>query len=151
MAMELGSRPEQLRLMTDRPELIANAIEETLRYHPIVWAGCRTALRDADIGDQTIHEGDYISMVYASADRDEEVWGDTADEFDVTRPFGNDHLGFGHGEHSCPGALLARTVSRVIWERLLTRFPHFVSAGEPKRNHSPFAQSMASVPLTFFP
>ncbi len=57
-------------------------------------------------------------MAYASANRDEDVW-ERPDEFDVTRSFGKDHQSFGYGEHSCPGALLARTDATTIFERLL--------------------------------
>ena len=68
-------------------------------------------------------------MAYASANRDEDVW-DRPDEFDVTRSFDHDHQSFGYGEHSCPGALLARTDSTIIFERLLARFPDWELAGE---------------------
>ena len=89
--------------------------------------GCRTATQDLELGGQLIHADDYVMMAYASANRDEDVW-DRPDEFDVTRSFDKDHESFGYGEHSCPGALLARTDSTIIFERLLA-FPDWELAG----------------------
>ena len=82
-------------------------------------------------------------MAYASANRDEDVW-DRPDEFDVTRSFDKDHQSFGYGEHSCPGALLARTDSTVIFERLLARFPDWELAGAPQRWANPFLQGLGT-------
>jgi cytochrome P450 len=148
VAMALAQHPDQRRVLAERPELVANAIQETLRFHPLNWTGCRTATQRVEIGGQTIEEGDYVVMAYASANRDEDVW-DRPDEFDVTRSFDHDHQSFGYGEHSCPGALLARIDSTTIFERLLARFPDWELAGPPQRWATPFLQGMTSLPLRF--
>jgi cytochrome P450 len=148
VALALARHPDQRRLLVERPELISNAIEETLRYYPLNWSGCRTATQQVEIGGQHIDEGDYVMMAYASANRDEDVW-DRPDEFDVTRSFDRDHQSFGYGEHSCPGALLARTDSTTIFERVLARFPDWELAGASRRWASPFLQGMTSLPLRF--
>jgi cytochrome P450 len=149
-AMTLAEHPEQRRLLAAEPDLIRNGVEEVLRFRPLNWTGCRTATQDIEIGGQQIKAGDYVVMAYASANRDEDVW-ERPDEFDVTRAFDQDHQGFGYGEHSCPGALLARTDSTVIQERLLARFPDWELAGVPVRWANPFIQGMTSVPLRFSP
>jgi cytochrome P450 len=148
VALALTQHPDQRRLLVERPELIPNAIEETLRYYPLNWTGCRTATQPVEIGGQAINEGDYVVMAYASANRDEAVW-DRPDEFDVTRSFDKDHQSFGYGEHSCPGALLARTDSTTIFERVLARFPDWELAGASHRWASPFLQGMSTLPLRF--
>jgi cytochrome P450 len=148
VAKALAEHPDQRRLLVERPELIGNAIEETLRFTPLNWSGCRTATQDVEVGGQLIHRGDFVMMAYASANRDEDVW-DRPDEFDVTRSFDVDHQSFGYGEHSCPGALLARTDSSIIFERLLARFPNFEPAGEAQRWANPFLQGLGTLPLTF--
>src|SRR5262245_23875533 len=148
VAMALAEHLEQRRLLVERPELIPNAVEESLRYHPLNWSGCRTAMQRVEIGGQVIEEGDYVMMAYASANRDEDVW-ERPDEFDVTRSFERDHQSFGYGEHSCPGALLARTDSQTIFERLLARFPDWELAGSPRRWANPFLQGLGSLPLRF--
>ncbi|HXY93612.1 MAG TPA: cytochrome P450 [Acidimicrobiia bacterium] len=150
VAMALAEHPDQRRLLVERPELVANAVEETLRCYPLNWSGCRTATRDLELGGQQIHEDDYVMMAYASANRDEDVW-DRPDEYDVTRSFDMDHQSFGYGEHSCPGALLARTDSAIVFERLLARFPHWELAAVPQRWANPFLQGLSTLPVRFTP
>ena len=148
VALALAEHPDQRRLLVERPELVGNAIEETLRYHPINWSGCRTATQDMELGGQAIRKDDYVMMAYASANRDEDVW-DRPDELDVTRSFDKDHQSFGHGEHSCPGALLARTDATMIFERLLARFPDWEPAAPAQRWANPFLQGLGTLPVRF--
>jgi cytochrome P450 len=150
VAMALAERPDQRRILAEQPDLIPNAVEECLRVHPLNWSGCRTATQDLELGGQPIRKDDYVMMAYASANRDEDVWA-RPDELDVTRSFDQDHQSFGHGEHSCPGALLARTDSTMIWERVLARFPDWELAGEPQRWANPFLQGLGALPLRFQP
>lgn len=148
VAWMLADHPDQRRRLVEQPSLVANAIEETLRYNPLNWTGCRTATQPVEIGGTTIAPDDYVVMAYASANRDEEVW-ERPDDYDVTRTFDHDHQGFGYGEHSCPGALLARTNATVITERLLARFPDWELAGTPVRWANPFIQGVSSLPVVF--
>lgn len=147
-AQALAEHPDQRRLLAERPELVPNAVEESLRYYPLNFSGCRTATQDVELGRQVVHKDDYVMMAYASANRDEDVW-ERPDEYDVSRSFDKDHQSFGHGEHSCPGALLARTDSSIIFERLLARFPNWELAGAPNRWASPFLQGLSSLPVRF--
>jgi cytochrome P450 len=149
VAKALADNPDQRRLLVERPELIPNAVEETLRYYPLTWSGCRTATQDIELGGQLIRKDDYVMMAYASANRDEDVW-DCPDEYDVTRTFDKDHQSFGYGEHSCPGALLARTDSTTILDRVLARFPNWDITGTATRWANPFLQGLGTLPLTFY-
>jgi cytochrome P450 len=148
VAKALAEHPEQRRLVAERPELVGNAIEETLRYYPLNWSGCRTATQDVALGGQQLRKDDYVFMAYVSANRDEDVW-DRPDEFDATRSFDKDHQSFGYGEHSCPGALLARTDAGIVIERLLARFPDWELTSEPPRWANPFLQGLGAVPVRF--
>jgi cytochrome P450 len=148
LAMALGQRPEQRRLLIEKPALLENALEETMRFYPINWTGCRTATQRIEFGGQTIEQDDFVAMAYAAANRDPDVYADP-DAYDITRSFDHDHLGFGHGEHSCPGALLARTDSLAIWERLLARFSDWELPGEPVTWSNPFLRGVASLPIRF--
>src|SRR5262249_35471124 len=89
VAKALAERPDQRRLLVKPPELVASAVEETLRCYPLNWSGCRTATQDIAIGGQLIRKDDYVMMAYASANRDEDVW-DRPDQYDVTRSFDKD-------------------------------------------------------------
>ena len=60
---------------------------------------------------------------HAPAGRDQRVYDEDADSFDITRDTSR-HLSFGHGPHFCLGAPLARLEVTVVLERLFTRFPH---------------------------
>jgi cytochrome P450 len=148
VAKALADHPDQRRLLVERPELIPNAVEETLRYYPLTWSGCRTATQDIELGGQLIRKDDYVMMAYASANRDEEIW-DGPDEYDVNRGFDKDHQSFGYGEHSCPGALLARTDSMTILGSVLARFPDWRITGTATRWANPFLQGLGTLPLTF--
>ncbi len=148
MAWALAERPQQRHALVERPELVANAIEETMRYYPINWTQCRTATERTEVGGQVVEADDYLLLAYASANRDEDVYVDS-EQYEITRNFEKDHLGWGYGQHSCPGALLARTNARAIWERLLSRFSDWELTGEPQAINSPFIRSVASLPLTF--
>jgi cytochrome P450 len=148
IAMLLGMRDDQRRLLLQRPELLENAIEETMRYHPINWSGCRTATREVSVRGQTIKKDDYVVMAYASANRDPDVY-EQPDRYDIARSFDNDHLGFGYGEHSCPGALLVRVESLAIWERLLARFSDWQLVGEPVTWSNTLVRGVRSLPVRF--
>lgn len=147
----LADHPDQRALLRRHPELIPNAVDEVLRFYPIVWTQCRTAVEDTQIRGRTIHKDDFIVLPYASANRDEEVW-ERSDEFDVARAFdaAHRHQGFGWGAHGCPGAAMARLVATVFIERLLHRFVDWEIVGTPERCHrSIFMNGIESMQVRF--
>jgi cytochrome P450 len=148
VALLLAQHPDQRRLLAEQPDLVTNAVEETLRFNPLNWSGCRTATQEIEIGGQLIKKDDYVVMAYASANRDEDIW-ENPDQYDITRRFDHDHQGFGYGEHSCPGALLARTNSTVVYDGLVARYPEWELAGPAQRWANPFIQGMTRLPLRF--
>jgi len=137
----LHERPEQRRLLVEDPGRIGTGVEELLRYVTPILLFARTATRDADVRGTRIREGDYLVMQYASANRDEEVYGETAGDLDVTRE-PNPHLAFGLGEHFCLGAGLARLEARVVLEELLTRWPAYEITRPPERQPSTLLRSV---------
>jgi cytochrome P450 len=100
---------------------IAATVEEALRYDSPVHMFYRTAVRDAEIGGARIPAGEFVLIVYGSANRDPQVFA-RADEFDVARER-HRHFAFGRGPHFCIGAPLARLEGRVALEVLTTRLP----------------------------
>jgi len=132
----LAEHPEQRALLAREPERIAGAVEECLRWVTPIQAFGRTATRDTELRGQAIAEGDFVVMLYASANRDEGAFGPSAAEFDATRRVDAQHLAFGFGEHLCIGAALARLEGRVFLEELLARFPDYFVTAEPELSRS---------------
>jgi len=99
---------------------LATAIEEMLRWASSTTYNRRTATRDATVGGVEIRAGDKVTLWWASANRDEDVF-DEPFRFDVRRD-PNPHLAFGYGSHFCLGANLARLEMRLIFEGILDRF-----------------------------
>ena len=95
--------------------------------------------------------GEFVVLLYASANRDEEVFGPTADRFVVTRPTLPTHLAFGFGEHVCIGASLARLEAGIFFEELLARFPDFELCGEPTYARSTLVRGAETLPLRLVP
>ncbi len=87
-------------------------------------------------------------LVYASANRDEEVFGTDAGEVRVDR-HPNPHVSFGFGPHFCLGAALARLEGRVVLTELLARFESLSLAGEVERTPSPVIAGVRHAPIVF--
>ena len=82
----LLERPDQLRILREHPELMANAVEELMRFVPLS-AGSQLAYlatEDVEIGGVLIRAGEGVMPSTASANRDESVFPH-ADEVDVER------------------------------------------------------------------
>ncbi|MGW3633962.1 cytochrome P450 family protein [Streptomyces sp. NPDC005122] len=100
--------------------LVASAVEELLRYDsPVRDATFRCAAEPIGLHGRVIGEGDIVSLLIGSANRDETRFTD-ADLLDVSRT-PNDHLAFGYGPHFCIGAALARLEGSVAFPLLLER------------------------------
>src|SRR5690625_5155415 len=117
MAHSLAEHPELQDHLRARPQDLPAAIDEMLRIHPPLIANRRVATRDVELGGRQIPAGDRLTVIWASANRDEQVFGDP-DEFRLDRDPA-DNLLYGAGIHVCPGAPLARLEMRVFLEELL--------------------------------
>jgi cytochrome P450 len=116
----LAEDPElQERLRGDR-ELLPNFVEETLRYEGPVKTDHRLTQVSTTIGGVDIPAGATISMMLGAANRDPRRF-ENPDEFVADRANARQHIAFGHGVHTCPGAPLARAEARVALERVLDR------------------------------
>jgi cytochrome P450 len=106
----------QQRLRTD-PSLLPPALDDMLRRHAPLISNRRVTTRPVEVAGQRLGAGSRLTLLWASANRDEEVFGDP-DEVRVDRSPG-DNLVYGAGIHVCPGAPLARLELRVLFEELL--------------------------------
>jgi cytochrome P450 len=141
--------PAQRADMVADPSLIPSAVEECLRWVTPIQAFARTVTADTVIGGVEVKKLDYLVMLYASGNRDEQTFGPTAGEFDIRRDTNPPHLAFGFGEHLCLGAALARMETRILFEEMLSRHPYYGVAGEPQWVASSLVRGMHSMPLTW--
>jgi cytochrome P450 len=146
-AIVLAEHPDQRALLAGAPALLPGAVEECLRWVTPVHAFCRTATEDAVVSGTQVRAGDYLCMLYASANRDERVFGPDAAVFDVRRQTVPVHLAFGFGEHVCLGASLARLEGRIFYEELLARFPRYEVTGPAERVLSTTVAGIRSLPV----
>ena len=150
-ALVLSEHPDQRAAVARDAGLIPGAVEECLRWVTPVQAFCRTATESIVVGGTAVAEGDYLCMLYASGNRDERVFGDDADRFDVRRPTNPMHVAFGFGEHVCLGASLARLEARIFVEEFLARFPDYAVTGSPERVPSTTVAGIRSLPVVLAP
>lgn len=119
LAHALGTRPEVQAHLRARPGDIGPATDELLRITPPLVANRRVTTCPVQVGGRDLAAGERVTLLWASANRDEAVFGDP-DEFRLDRdPAAN--LLYGTGIHACPGAPLARLELRVLVEELLGR------------------------------
>jgi cytochrome P450 len=116
----MGDQPDiQQKLRADR-SLLGNFIEECLRIESPVKGDFRLSRTPTTIGEEALAAGCTVMVVNGAANRDPRRFDDP-DTFDPERKNARQHLAFGRGIHSCPGAPLARAETRVGLERLLDR------------------------------
>jgi cytochrome P450 len=144
----LAAHPEQWAALRTDPDLIPGAVEELLRWTTPVISFMRTATADCSVRGQAVAAGDPVLLLYASANRDEEVFGADADQLRVDR-HPNPHVSFGFGPHFCLGAALARLEGRVVLSELVTRFASLTPAGPVERTASPVIAGVRHAPLVF--
>ena len=144
----LAGHPEQWAALRGEPALIPGAVEELLRWTTPVISFMRTATADCTVRGQAVAADDPVLLLYASANRDEEVFGADAGELRVDR-HPNPHVAFGFGPHFCLGAALARLEGRVVLAELLGRFESLTLAGPVERTASPVIAGVRRAPLVF--
>ena len=124
-----ASHPDQWQLLKDEPTLMANAINEVLRYEPPLRAFARRAGQPTEIGGVRIRSGARVLVMYASANRDEREWEQPA-VFDITRDAGR-QIGFGQGAHACAGQSLARLETTAMLRALIKRVDRIEVTSSP--------------------
>jgi cholest-4-en-3-one 26-monooxygenase len=141
----LMENPDQRALLLDDPSLVSGAVEESLRMFPAFAHFRRTATCDAELGGQTIKQGEKVVMWYVSSNREPEHFEDP-DRFDVRRNPVHQAFGAG-GRHFCLGTALARLELRIMFEETLARFPQLELAGRPTWVESAFINQLKSLPV----
>lgn len=142
----LAARPNLQSRLRRQPELLPAAIDEILRIDAPLIANRRRTTRPVEIGGRKIDAGERLTLIWASANRDEARFGDP-DELRLDRN-PDDNLLYGASIHACPAAPLARLELRIIMEELLARTQSFslVKDKPPTRAAYP-SGGFATLPL----
>jgi cytochrome P450 len=141
----LCEHPDLQKQLRDDPSLISAAMEEYLRLFTPYRGFARTANRDIEISGRLIKKDEPIALVYASANRDEDIFPD-GEKFILNRDNIKDHVAFGLGPHRCAGEPLARLMLQVTLEEFLARTSTIELCGDVKMTRWPEWGTL-SVPL----
>ncbi|CAN5309671.1 cytochrome P450 [soil metagenome] len=152
--LALLQNPDQAALLrdTDDPKLIANAVEELMRYLSIIQNGQRRiAIEDIEISGAIIKAGDGIIIDLAPANWDATAFPDP-DKLDLQRSNANQEVGFGFGRHQCVGQQLARAEMQIVFHTLVRRIPTMKLAipfEDVPFKHDRLAFGVYSLPVTW--
>jgi hypothetical protein len=152
--LTLLENPTQLAELraTEDPKLIANAVEELLRYLNIVHSGRRrVAMEDVEVGGQLIKAGEGVVLANDSANRDAEAFPGNPDDLDIHRD-ARHHVAFGYGIHQCLGQPLARVELQVVYSTLYRRIPDLrlaVPLEEISFKHDMIVYGVHALPVTW--
>ena len=128
----LAERPEQWRLLGERPELAEAAVEEALRYEPITPFTARIMVEDVTYRDVVFPKDTVVMVCAFTGNRDLDEDGGDPDVFDISVARGRARpLTFGAGVHYCLGANLARLEMQEGLQFLAERLHGLRLDGEP--------------------
>lgn len=116
----LAERPDIQSLLREDRSRIPAFLEETLRMESPVKSHFRLARQSTTVGDVPIAAGTTMMLLPGACNRDPAKF-DEPHEFRIDRPNVREHVAFGRGSHSCPGAPLARAEGRISLNRILDR------------------------------
>jgi cytochrome P450 len=145
--LALMRNPGELAKLKANPDLMPTAVDEMLRWVSPVNAFMRTATRDYTLRGKTIKAGDAVLLLFASANRDEEVFADPFTFRVDRRP--NPHLAFGYGAHACLGQYLAKMELRAFFGELIPRLVSIELTGEPALGAITTAYKVTSLPIRY--
>jgi cytochrome P450 len=145
-AVLLARHPDQRTTLDRDRSLLANAVEELLRYEAPSPVQARHVTRDVELYGVTVPAGSKMALLNGSAGRDEREYPDP-DRFDVERKIDR-HMTFGYSAHFCLGAALARLEGAVVIDEMLNRHPEWsVDEDRVEMVHTTTVRGPAHVPV----
>jgi cytochrome P450 len=128
----LLTHPDQRKAVAERPALLANALDESMRLIPPVAFIERWTAAPLELGAVELGAGEFVGVSTLAANRDPALF-DEPRRFDVARRNARHHLAFSFGVHHCLGFNMARMQGEVAVRGLLG-LPRLelVGASEPR-------------------
>ena len=137
---------------TDDSKVIANAVEELLRYLSIIQNGQRrVAAEDIEIAGEIIRAGEGIIIDLAPANWDAKAFAEP-ERLYLHRSGAGQHVAFGYGRHQCVGQQLARAELQIVFHTLLRRIPTLelaVPIEDVPLKHDRLAYGVYELPVTW--
>jgi cytochrome P450 len=119
LIVQFAENPDQWELLREKPTLLPNAINESVRLDSPIQAFTRYVSKDTELCGYQLKQGWRVMTMYASANRDERHYNNP-ERFDIERQ-AQDHIGFGFGAHHCVGSNLARLEMISLFRELIPR------------------------------
>jgi cytochrome P450 len=141
----LLTHPDQLKLLRERPDLSASAVEELLRFDSPVQIVGRVVVEPVELSGVSLEPGERVVAYTGAGNRDPQRFADP-NELRLDRT-DNAPLSFGGGIHYCLGAPLARLEAQIALPALLRRFPNMALAGAPQRRDSLSIKGFTRLPV----
>ncbi|GFG81484.1 cytochrome P450 [Mycobacterium paragordonae] len=123
--LALLENPDQLPAIRDAddPKIVANAVEELLRYLSIIQNGQRrVAVEDIAVAGEVIRAGEGIIIDLAPANWDAHAFTEP-ERLYLHRSGADRNVAFGYGRHQCVGQQLARAEMQIVFRTLFRRIP----------------------------
>jgi len=150
--LALLENPDQAAVLRDAedPKIVANAVEELLRYLSIIQNGQRrVALEDIHIAGEVIRAGEGIIIDLAPANWDADAFAEP-ERLYLHRSGADRNVAFGYGRHQCVGQQLARAELQIVYRTLLRRVPTLELAmpvGDIPFKHDRLAYGVYELPV----
>jgi cytochrome P450 len=145
-----ATHPTQWDLLRRQPELIPNAFNEVVRIESPIRIFSRVTTSATSLGGIALDQGARIAVLYGAANRDPLQFPDP-DSFTVDRVNAGEHLGFGHGVHSCAGQGLARMETHALLAAMTKAVTRVELAGPAVRATNNLINGWAQLPVTVVP
>ena len=124
LIVNLLSEPGVKDAVMANPDLMDNALAETLRRNPPLQLVLREARESLELPSGTVPSGATLACLIGSANRDPDQFTDP-DAFNLSRTDqATSHFAFGAGRHFCLGSMLARMEITISARMLLQTFPN---------------------------
>ncbi|MDT5220772.1 MAG: hypothetical protein QOF15_2877, partial [Mycobacterium sp.] len=152
--LALLENPDQLPAIRDAddPKIVANAVEELLRYLSIIQNGQRrVALEDISIAGEVIRAGEGIIIDLAPANWDADAFTEP-ERLYLHRSGADRNVAFGYGRHQCVGQQLARAEMQIVFRTLFKRVPTLelaVALEDVPFKHDRLAYGVYELPVTW--
>jgi unspecific monooxygenase len=121
--LALASRPDEYGALHSGVP-VSLAVDELLRFDSPLQMFERWVLEDTEVSGQRLSRGSKVGLLFGSANHDQQVFGNSAEEVVLTRD-PNPHVSFGAGLHYCVGAPLAKVELEATLATFIRRVGSF--------------------------